>query len=324
MSIKSGFFNANVTIENNVPVYDRAGTAEEFAHYFSCFVSNGVFMDSSDRFQVLADTGMNLIVKQGTAWINGYYAWAQVDQNITLSASSTSNPRIDRVILRLNLTRAGREITLEVLEGTPSANPVAPTLTRNTEFWEIALADIEIAANTSSISQASINDRRLDTDLCGIVTSIIDQVDTTTLYAQIQADLADFKTVNEASFRAWVESIHDILDSETAGHLLELIQEIKDHTFVELTVTAGETSINITDGTRFHLDLTQDTEFNFITNDGDVFVLIVDVINDNLTMTFPDNSEIIGDLENTAGLQHVIVFLKHANIFTGYVLGKND
>jgi hypothetical protein len=51
----------------------------------------------------------------------------------------------------------------------------------------------------------------------------VQQVDTTTLYAQIQDDLTRFRTTNEADFNAWVQSIKGILGEDEAGNLLNLI-----------------------------------------------------------------------------------------------------
>lgn len=328
MPIKSGFFNANVTIENNVPIYDRSGTAEEFAHYFSRFVSNGVFMDTSSSFQVMADSGMSLIVKQGTAWINGYYAWAEIDESLTLSASSTLNPRIDRVVLRLDLTQSGRAISLEVLEGTPAANPVAPSLTRNANIYEIALADIEIAANASSVSQANITDRRLDTDLCGIVTGIIDQVDTSTLYAQIQADLGEFREDEEAAFTAWVATIQDILDGETAGHLLTLIgnlkTEIENTPWQTLTITSGAATLDTANGTRFKISPTDDVTVTITCNDGDAFTLWLTDDTDNITFTGAGayTVETFGEQDHE-GDERIISFIRTGNVIRAYFLGKD-
>lgn len=64
---------------------------------------------------------------------------------------------------------------------------------------------------------------------------VINQVDTTTFYNQIQADLAEFKTVNEADFTTWVASIKDVLDAETAGNLLNLINEHKADVTAHIT-----------------------------------------------------------------------------------------
>jgi len=330
MAIQSGFFNATVTTDSQtgLPVYDRAGTAEQFAHYFSRFIGNGVFMKTSTDFQVLANSGMNLTVKAGDAWINGYYAWADTDETIAIASSPMSNPRIDRIVLRLDLTQSGRAITLAVKQGTEAATPVAPSLTRNAEVCEIALADVTVGVNVSAISQANIADLRLNSSLCGIVTSLVDQVDTTTLYNQIQADLDEFQTVNQADFEAWLESIQGILDEDTAGHLLTLINglktEVENHPWVELTPTNGAVSIDTADGSRFHTTLEANLTVNITAKDGDAFCLMVDVAESGHTLTLPNNVELVGELENTAGLAHVINFIRYGQTIMAYVLGKAD
>lgn len=338
MAIQSGFFNANVTIDSQtgLPVYDRAGTAEQFAHYFSRFVRNGVFMQVSTSFQVLADTGMSLTVKAGDAWINGYFAWADVDDTISIASAPTSNPRIDRIVLRLDLTQSGRAISLAVLQGTPAAEPVAPSLTRGADVYEIALADVTVRVNTTSITQADINDRRLDNNLCGVVTSLIDQVDTTTLYAQIQADLNQFQTVSQAEFEAWVQTIEGILDEETAGHLLLLIQQnaaaiqtLEDQIpqgYVQVTPQSGTVTLSKADvpGGCFYVEQGQNLTyaFDFGTGLSPFISLAIKMTAGSTTTTFngvtPSN---LGNwVDNTNGTMTIINFAKVGNTIKGYVL----
>ena len=137
--------------------------------------------------------------------------------------ASGSQDRIDRIVLRLDLSVDVRAIDLYVLKGVEASAPIAPGLTRNNTIYEIALADILVSKNSTSISQPRITDTRLNTELCGIVTGLITQVDTTTLYSQVQADLASFQSVEQASFKAWLESIQDLLDEDVAGNLINLI-----------------------------------------------------------------------------------------------------
>jgi hypothetical protein len=87
------------------------------------------------------------------------------------------------------------------------------------------------------------------------------------LYNQIQADLAHFKSENEADFAtwsstqrsafdAWFANIQDILDEDTAGHLqneIEALQGDMNTTKARLgkeltaTITAGQTTLIFTD-----------------------------------------------------------------------------
>ena len=330
MAIQSGFFNANVDQQGN---YDRAGTAEQFAKYFSQLVSNGVFANPSTNFQVLANNGMTVTVKSGYAWINGYWAWQDVDDNITIDSSSMSLPRIDRVVLRLDLTQSGRVVSLSVKNGVEASSPVAPALTRNNEIYEIALADIAVAVNASSITQSNITDQRLNASLCGIVTGLIDQIDTTTLYNQIQSDLSEFKTVSQADFEAWIATIRGILDDETAGHLLLLIEqlrddiqqeieELKDNSWQELTAINNQVTISTASGSRFHITQSSNVTYTLDCQDGDAFCLWLEMSANNLTASFPQLTEDdwSGEIDATAGVDNMVNFIRCGDTYKAYVL----
>jgi hypothetical protein len=134
-----------------------------------------------------------------------------------------------------------------------------------------------ITRNTTSISADRITDTRLDTQRCGVVSSI-SEFDTSAFYDQIEADLAHFKNENEAEFEAWVNGqestfatwsstqksafetwfagIRDILDEDTAGHLqgeIEALQGDMNTANARLgkeltaTLTAGQTTLTFTD-----------------------------------------------------------------------------
>jgi hypothetical protein len=118
-----------------------------------------------------------------------------------------------------------RNINLYVKMGVPATTPVAPELTRTSTIYEIGLANILIPTSSISVSQERITDTRLDTSRCGLVHALND-FDSSTLYNQISADMTSFKTTEQANFNTWFEGIQDVLDENTAGHLLNLIQAI--------------------------------------------------------------------------------------------------
>lgn len=226
MAIRSGLFNS----VNG----DRKYKAEHFAEYFATFISNGVFPVPSTGFQVVENANMTVAIKDGKAWIKGYYAVNEGSVILSIPNADGVLNRIDRVVLRYDTEN--RNIDIALKQGTFATNPVAPPLQRDADAYEIALADIYVGKGVTSIIQANITDLRLDKNLCGIVHGVIDQVDTTTLFNQYQSwiaqqktiyesDLEDWTTAQQADFQAWFESIQGILDSDVAGNLLLLIQK---------------------------------------------------------------------------------------------------
>lgn len=162
--------------------HDRVYKAEDWAWYFSTFIGNGVFPQPSDGLQVQADSAMTVKVRPGYGFINGYAFRNQLDYQIVVDTADGVLNRIDRIVLRWDL--ASRKMSLEIIKGNPSAEPTAPAITRNADVYELALADISVGKGVTNITQAMITDRRYSTDVCGIVTGVVDQVDASALTKQ--------------------------------------------------------------------------------------------------------------------------------------------
>ena len=177
---KSSFFNAH--LENGV--YDRTYQAEDFAKYFSTFIGNGVFPNPSTNCQVTANDNMTIKLQPGLAWINGYLYQNTDELQLTVDPADGVLNRQDRVVLRLDFIN--REIKAYVLKGeyTSSATPHAPNLTRTADIYELGLAQIDVMAGVTKITQSAINDVRWQVHQCGIVSGTVQSVDITTLYNQ--------------------------------------------------------------------------------------------------------------------------------------------
>ena len=236
--MRSGFFNSEIVgyDAENMPIFDRAEEASFFAKYFSQFISNGVFPNPSTNMQVLADTGMQIKISAGVCYVNGYMGWVENQETKTIEQSDTQ-PRIDRVVMRLDFDE--RTIDWFIKKGTASGNPVAPTLQRDYDMYEIGIADILVGGNVVEINQENITDLRLNTDLCGVVANQLQHVDTTTLFNQYQDWLANVTEQGEedlqtnleqfeTEFNTWFATIQDTLDGDTAGKLLNLINTKAD------------------------------------------------------------------------------------------------
>ena len=233
---------------------DRALKAADWAWYFSTFIGNGVFPKPADGLQVLADEGMNIVVKAGFGFINGYAFRNTGDHVITVGMADGSQGRIDRVVLRWDLVN--RIMQLDIKQGTVSSDPVAPALTRTADIYELALADISVTKGLTTITQSHITDQRTNVDLCGIVEGTVSQIDWEQLtlqlntfmseytqrisddYAAYTDDIetyeANFKAGVEAweaneqeLFTAWFEAIRGQLDEDAAGHLQNQIDYLK-------------------------------------------------------------------------------------------------
>lgn len=229
MSITSGFFDA---VETSSGVYDRVYDAADFAHYFSLFIGNGVYPDPSTGLQVKANTtpNMGVSISAGNGWINGYYITLDAAEARSITTANATLNRIDSVVIGLSYTT--RSITLYVKTGASSANPVAPTLTRNTSTWELELAQILVTAGAANITQSAITDMRSNKSRCGIVSGVVDQIDTTGLFAQYTA-----------AFNEWFTGVKEELSTDAAANLQNQINTNKSLK-LELTLSASGWSNN--------------------------------------------------------------------------------
>ncbi len=200
-----GFFDADrvdVDDEGN-PIYDNVYLAETFAAYFASFIGNGVYARFSNKLQVMEQSphAMAVDVFPGQAWINGYW-YENTDQlSLPVEVASGTLDRVDSVVLRLNYLK--KTMKLAINKGTPASTPSAPDITRNADIYEIQLAEIRIPAGSVKISQVQIKDTRANTNVCGWVTGVVDQIDTTTLFNQFEAYFAEFKEVYELDYASW-------------------------------------------------------------------------------------------------------------------------
>lgn len=258
---------------------DRRYKASDFAEYFKTFIGNGVFPNPSTNLQVIANGDMTLTISPGYAWINGYMYSNTDNLILTVENSDSALKRIDNVIVKCDFVN--REIKTYIKKGIFSQNPTSPTLQRDVDSYELCIAEIQIDNGVIDIQQSKITDTRLNSDLCGIVTQTINEIDTTTLYNQLQAHIEeksiDMKNwIEEAkeyfsnwlsttqteyndNFNSWFDEIKGTLEGDVAGNLLVKINELEevvnnldlvaskvtmsDGNTVEDAITANKTSI---------------------------------------------------------------------------------
>ena len=127
---------------DEAPVYDRAITAENERMFNKLRYTTGVFNMPANGLQVSAAGGLQVKVSPGGCHIEGALGYLLEERALNISAAHATLARIDRVVARFNTSISDRRIGLFVLEGEPAATPVAPALTRESNYYELALADI--------------------------------------------------------------------------------------------------------------------------------------------------------------------------------------
>lgn len=206
---RSSFFNAELIKDQ----YDRTYNAEDFARYFASFIGSGIFPSPTSNLQVRANDGMSVVVSKGKAWINGYFYENTEDLNLNLATAHGVLKRIDRIVVRLDLS--ARLIQCAVKKGSESSSPTPPNLQRDSDIFELALADILVENGATKLTQSNITDQRFNNSLCGIVSGVVDQIDTTNLFAQFQS-----------AFTIWFDAIKGQLSEDAAGNLQNQLNQV--------------------------------------------------------------------------------------------------
>lgn len=139
--------------------YDAAGgetyeyTSEEFSSLIEGVTGNGISANYLNEFAPTAN-GFDISVASGAAFIKGRWGYNSTAKTISLSPTTTTQKRIDRIVIELDV--ASRAIGLNTLVGTATTGtPTAPTLADN----QLAICSVLVANG----SNTTLTDERVFT-----------------------------------------------------------------------------------------------------------------------------------------------------------------
>lgn len=140
-------------------------TSREWSWLTSTYLGDGVRMvyAGDDPHPLMAYTSgqdMTVRISPGHAAIQGFHYYSDTDQHVTIAANTGSQPRIDRITLRLDIP--GQKIGLAYLIGTPAATPQAPAMSFGTDgIWDTPLARIRVEPQAGAITSDKVTDDRI-------------------------------------------------------------------------------------------------------------------------------------------------------------------
>lgn len=245
MAIKGYFFNA---IESG-GVYDRIYNAEDVTSYLDKIVGNGVFPTPSTQLKVTAGTGLQVTVAAGQGWIDGHKLINTAALNLSIDAADVLLDRIDRVVFYADYT--ARQMGVKVVKGTAASNPTAPALVRSSSEYQMSLATVQIPKTATTLTNAQISDTRADSNVCGWVAGLIQQLDTSqlftqweTAYSQFYETMQSWQAAQQAAFEEWLANLTDEL---TVGAYLKGYRK-------DATIAQGATATVPMDMTGYQYD----------------------------------------------------------------------
>lgn len=130
--------------------YDAAGgetyqyTSEEFSSLIQGITGNGISANYLNEFTPTAN-GLDISIASGAAFIKGRWGYNSAAKTISLSPTTTTTKRIDRIVVELDV--ASRIIGLNTLVGTATTGtPTAPVLADN----QLAICSVLVANGSTT------------------------------------------------------------------------------------------------------------------------------------------------------------------------------
>lgn len=236
MAQTSGFFNAKLDSQGN---FDRVYLAEQFSTYFANFIGNGIFAHLLNKFVVTAGSGLSVNVGTGKAFCKGYWFESDAQESLSIDLPDGLLNRKDNIVIRYDFEN--RETRIQVIKGVAATSPSAPEIVRNSLVYDLKIAEVFVGASISAISQSAITDTRSNSEVCGWVTGLVNQVNTSDLFlqysqayqeaiAQMQSDeqsmiaqMNTWFTNQKTTFDAWMSTLTQDLNVD--GYIKEEIHE---------------------------------------------------------------------------------------------------
>ena len=230
MAITYGFFNS---IDG-----DRTYNADQMSEYFDGLVSNGVYESVGGALQVkAASDGMVVQVLSGRAIVNSKWLSNSATLILEISPAHVVLNRWTAVVLRLDIVN--RLMTITTKDGEPATNPIKPSMQKDVSMIELCLAYVFVGAGATNITQANIEDTR-PSNLCGWVTGLVEQVDTSQLFLQWQTAYENYYSKMTTEFNNWFETLTDELAINTYIQKFTKSVTITNSSVISLDMTGYE------------------------------------------------------------------------------------
>lgn len=164
MAEKYKFFDP---VQREDGTYDREYSAQEFTDYFKTLINTGILKAAGNQLNVAANgSNMMTTIDTGVAFILGRYYENDSLKELLHDTESLGNSRIDRIVIRMDLSTEARYVKAFIKKGVASAKPVAPALTQTANFYEISLAQVKVIGGQTYINASDVTDERGRDTLC--------------------------------------------------------------------------------------------------------------------------------------------------------------
>lgn len=186
MAFYSGFFNSKGL--------DRTYTAENFCDYLGSLICDGI-QDNYGRCFAMTANKLNLVIGSGKAWIQGHYFISDTSYTIDFSKYvDESLPRYVTVGICCNTGESYRNVSFEILAGTPATSPAIPRFQNTDTKTYLTLCTVRIE---SEATEMTVTDYRENTAYCGYVKCILGKCKVTEMRSQLAQLIAEMENYND-------------------------------------------------------------------------------------------------------------------------------
>lgn len=179
---------------------DRKYSSIQFGEMFDGLISDGIYPNIGNKFQVIPGSGLSVRVKSGRAWFNHTWTDNSTDFPLDLDYADLLLPRYDTIALQVDTRVSVRENAIVYVKGEASINPVKPLLVNDGGLYLYPLAHIYIGANVNTVTSSNI-ENVVGTSACPYVSAKLELLSITNAFAQFEQQFVD-----------WLDSVKDLAD----------------------------------------------------------------------------------------------------------------
>jgi hypothetical protein len=257
MAFSFGFYNSFN--------HDRKYNSIQISMIFDGIISDGIYATIGEAMVVKATSEDNVVVVgPGRGWFDHTWNYNDADLPVNAPISDVLLKRIDALVIDINANENHRENKIVWVQGTPSSNPVRPTMINTLEHHQYPLCYVDRKPNVEKILQADITNM-VGSSECPFVTGILQTInidelllqwkdqwaqfviayektaeewmddqkaDFTAYYTEFKRQMDAFEAASGKEFNDWFASIQDIFDGSVAGNLQNEINQITETEFL--------------------------------------------------------------------------------------------
>ena len=234
MAVISGFFNA---MQDGSGKRDRVYSAEDFGAIFDGIITDGIFEQYLDHFNVTTSgttpTGhLEVVVKPGRAWFN--QTWTLIDADYTVSNIASRDANLNRIDgIYLKVDKDSRANSIYVSEGDED---IVPSLKVPTDVPDhvnhYLLATIYVSANRDNVDSPITSDEI--TVMIGkdggapYAKSIVTNASVTadSILASLDKEFESYQSNFSTRFWNWFDDIRENVGEITDDQIIQIAEMV--------------------------------------------------------------------------------------------------